>query len=130
MIIDGRIRLLPLPSASFQFRCTARMHKGQSRPGLATALLASFQPGKWMQVKTQFVVFSIPSWEHRIYLYEPGLYLRPRFPALNGIGQKIKGVFVIKPSRHIVLETQVGGIFRKEPGKNILEAGMQLRFTF
>ena len=56
-----------------------------------------------INVTVQFLVFDVPDWDNRIYLYEPGLYYDFNFPVCYGTGQKIVSVLTVKLFREITL---------------------------
>lgn len=58
-------------------------------PGFALAQQISILAWQRLRTAIQFVVFEVPDWDYRIYLYEPGLYYDFSFPVCYGSGQKV-----------------------------------------
>ena len=52
------------------------------------------------------MVYHVPSWDNRIYLYEPGLFQQFSFPVLSGTGNKITLVTSVKAGKRLTLEAR------------------------
>jgi hypothetical protein len=76
------------------------------------------------------MVFNIPSWEQRIYVYEPGLYLRPRFPSVSGVGQKFTLAIRVSCWKHVVLEGLWTRVVTDPKRQTQDQAGFQIRWKF
>jgi len=137
-------RILIRPGGPFRFR--SRLAVSCSGPadgpkGMALEQLVAYRPAGPLKGTLQFVVFGIPGWDQRIYLYEPGLYQQFQFPVYNGSGQKITGVVSYTPARRITAGIKCS-VVRYEhqhtlgtgndqmEGNRQWESGIQLRFRF
>jgi hypothetical protein len=83
---------------------------------------------KRFKFSTRLVLYRIPSWDHRIYLHEPGLYQQFRFPVYSGTGSKISIMASLKAGRRISLEAK-GSVNREKEMKR-WDAELQLRLDF
>jgi hypothetical protein len=72
--------------------------------GFAAVQQAELSLKKYLKCTLQFVVFNVPEWDGRIYIYEPGLYQQFDFPVYYGQGQKIAAVLSLKPGSGMTLE--------------------------
>jgi hypothetical protein len=138
--VDGRVVYEPGNRFRWQSRFIASLNRGEAATGYAAAQQAETVGWDVVKVAVQFVVFNIPQWESRIYLYEPGLYHHFDFPAYYGQGQKITAVISLKAGRRITLEvkTSVVTTYDREQtgsgndaveGPRRYDAEMQLRLN-
>ncbi|MFH0757615.1 MAG: helix-hairpin-helix domain-containing protein [Bacteroidota bacterium] len=137
--IDGR--LVVQSTAKFQWQTrlvTTFDQEGKSIHAYAAILQARIHPLKNMNFAIQFVVFDVPSWDHRIYLYEPGLYHQFNFPVYYGNGQKVSLLLSMKAFRWITVEGKFSGIVYRDrsqigsgndllEGNRKVEIGIQIR---
>lgn len=127
--IDGRLIYTPSARFTWQSRLVLSYMPGKLRGGGHAGLQQlNFRVSSWLKCTAQLLVFNIPSWNNRIYLYEPGLFQQFSFPVYSGTGNKISGVVAVKPFRGITLEGK--GSFYRDTEKEKWEAGLQLRLNF
>ena len=127
--IDGRVVYAPLPWITWQSRLVISYSpKNLAEGGHAALQQVTLRLRKKLRCTAQFVVYHIPSWTNRIYLYEPGLYQQFRFPVYSGTGNKFSIVFSLKLGRRLTLEAR--GSKTRESEKKRWEADMQLRLNF
>lgn len=103
--LDLQFDYEPLNGIRWQSRIIVSSFSGSSKHGKAYAGLhrANSDLSEEIRFTVQFLVFDVPDWENRIYLYEPGLYYELNFPVCYGNGQKLSFVLSIKPIRKITL---------------------------
>jgi len=141
--LDFRFSHDPALLLKWQSRIIFSLLSGKSNliPGYAAVQQVSMNLLKYLKCTFQFVVFYVPDWDNRIYLYEPGLYYSFNFPVYYGTGQKITSVVSLKAGNRITLAGRVSVITyndRKEtgsgndliPGNKKWELEMQLRLSF
>lgn len=127
--MDGRVVYDPLPWVNWQSRLVISYSTGNLAEGGHAALQQlSLRIRKKLRCTIQYVVYHVPSWTNRIYLYEPGLYQQFRFPVFSGSGNKFTIVSTLKLGRRLTLEAK-GSINQKSEMKR-WEADMQLRINF
>jgi len=127
--VDGRLIYKPLPGFSWQSRLVISYTSGNaSRKGHATLQQVNFRLNKKLRATLQFVMFHVPCWDNRIYLYEPGLYQQFRFPVYSGTGNKLSMLASLKPMRGVTLEAK-GSVCRQDEIEK-WEVGIQLRLNF
>ncbi len=124
--IDGRVVYGPLPWFSWQTRLViSYTPEYMSSYGFASVQQVTVRFNKWIKCTTQLVMFQIPSWDNRIYLYEPGLFQQFRFPVYSGSGNKFSLVNAVNLGKRITLEMRgsvIGGMEFKR-----WEVDLQLR---
>jgi hypothetical protein len=137
--IDGRLVFQPAAKFQWQTRLVTTFGQGgKSIDGYAAILQARFHPLENMSVAMQFVDFDVPSWDHRIYLYEPGLYHHFNFPVYYGNGQKVSLLLSVKTFNWITLEGKFSRIVYRDrsqigsgndllEGNRKIEVGIQIR---
>jgi len=137
--LDGRLVFQPTAKFQWQTRLvTTFEQEGKSIHAYAAILQARIHLLKNINFAMQFVDFDVPSWDHRIYLYEPGLYHHFNFPVYYGNGQKISLLFAIKAVKRITLEakfsrivypdrSQIGSGNDLLEGNRKIEIGIQMR---
>ncbi|MCP4312176.1 MAG: hypothetical protein GY790_12995 [Bacteroidetes bacterium] len=127
--IDGRLVYNPAANFTWQSRLAISYTPGEeSGHGHAALQQVSIRLNKRLRCTAQLILFNVPLWANRIYLYEPGLYQQFRFPVYNGKGHKLSLVASLKAVKRITLEGR-GSILRDDKGKKC-EAGFQLRLNF
>lgn len=139
--VDGRLDLQPAGMFHWQSRLVATFVSGnQPVPGYAALQQARMNLHDRLKCTIQFVVFNIPHWDNRIYLYEPGLYHHFNFPVYSGRGQKLTAVISLKPCKRVILEGKVSGITYHDrdqlgsghdmvEGSGKIGAGLQVRLN-
>ncbi len=140
--MDGRLIFQASKKIQWQTRLVASwLAPDRSIQAYAALLQIRIHPLNSIRLITQFVVFDIPVWTHRIYMYEPGLYHQFSFPALYGKGQKLNLVLSLKPCTRLRLEGKLSRIVYHDrnqigSGNDLLEGskkseiGIQLRLKF
>jgi hypothetical protein len=140
--LEGRLIYQPLESFQWQTRLIGSLNDGSNlHQGYAGVQQARFSVSEKLKSTLQFVVFNIPQWENRIYLYEPGLYHQFDFPVCYGEGQKITLVIKYRPFIWIILEAKASVLTYHDreqfgsgndlvEGYRKYEAGFQLRLDF
>lgn len=127
--MDGRIKFTALPGFTWQSRLVISMTPGKPEGKSHAALQQiSFRFTEGLTFSTQLVVYQVPEWDNRIYLYEPGLYQQFRFPVYSGSGNKLSILASMKLGRRLNLEAR-GSLNRKN---EIIswETEMQVRLNF
>jgi hypothetical protein len=140
--LDGRLVFIPGANLQFQSRLVLSATERPFRdPGYAALAQARMAAGRRLVTTVQFVVFDIPDWDARVYLYEPGLYHQFSFPAYYGSGQKATVLFALRICRKCTCEVRISGIsyFDRDRigsgheqvlGNRELNAAFQLRLDF
>ncbi len=127
--IDGSVVYGPVPWLTWQSRLVISYTPGNHAGyGHAALQQVTVRLKKRLKCTTQLVMYHVPSWDNRIYLYEPGLYQQFRFPVYSGTGNKISMVTSVKPGKGITLEVR-GSVIRESEMER-WEADMQLRLNF
>ena len=127
--IDGRIIYTPLPGFTWQSRLL--ISQSQGKPGgnsHAVLQQLGFRFMERIKCSAQLVLYQVPTWDNRIYLYEPGVYQQFSFPVYSGTGSKISLLTSLKLGRRAHFETRAS-LNRKDKTKS-WETVMQLRFRF
>ncbi|MEN8157131.1 MAG: helix-hairpin-helix domain-containing protein [Bacteroidota bacterium] len=139
--LDGRIGCQPAKRFQWQSRLVITiMDENSSGHGFAALQQARVNQQGKLRCTLQFVVFNIPSWDQRIYLYEPGLFHQFNFPVYHGRGQKLTAVVTLKPGKRVTLECKVSMITyddRKQTGSGYdltegdrrYDTGIQMRLS-
>ena len=127
--LDGRVVYRAFDRFTWQSRLVISFTPGKKTSRGHTALQQlTILANKRLRYTVQVVMFHVPSWDNRIYLYEPGLYQQFRFPVYSGTGSKLSMVTSLKPIKGLTLEGKVSVI--RENEKEKWEAGIQLRLNF
>jgi len=135
---DARFGIISPGHLEYFSRIIATLTGPGHRKGVAVVQQAGNLRPDWLRIRLQFVVFDIPVWNGRIYLYEPGMYHQFNFPVYNGTGQKITMVLGISRIRPAVLEARISATHHQHAdhlgsgdhrvnGNMRWEAGMQIR---
>jgi hypothetical protein len=139
---DGRVDCQLSDMLKWQSRLVATFVSGdQAVPGYAALQQVGVNRPAWLKCTIQFVVFNIPHWDNRIYLYEPGLYHHFDFPVYSGRGQKLTMLVSLNPANSMILEGKISAVSYHDrdqvgSGNDVVEGsrkfstGLQLRFTF
>lgn len=124
--MDGRVVYELLPGLTWQTRLVVSYSPGEkAKRGHAALQLLTFRLKNKLRCTTQLVLYHIPSWDNRIYLYEPGLYQQFSFPVYSGTGHKTSVLFSYHPWESIVFEAK--GTLVSESNERKGELAMQLR---
>lgn len=124
--VDGRVIIKLFPGLIWQSRLVFS-YTPRARPmrGHAALQQITFRLKEELRFSSQFVLYHIPSWEDRIYLYEPGLYQEFRFRPYHGTGHKISMLASFHPLDKIVIEAKATLVHENIESK--WEVAMQLR---
>lgn len=124
--MDGRVIYTPKSWVSWQSRLIISYSPGKfAEKGYAALQQITFRHKKGIRLTAHLVLFHIPSWDRRIYIYEPVLYQQFSFPVYNGSGNKLTLLFSIKTGQRISMEIKGSLLFESELKK--WETAMQLR---
>ncbi len=124
--MDGRVVYKPFSGFTWQNRLVFSYSPGErSKRGHAILQQLTVRVKNRLRCTAQLVMYNIPSWDNRIYLYEPGLYQQFSFPVYSGTGHKISALISFHPSESIVFETK--GTIVCESDEKKWELAMQIR---
>ena len=124
--IDGRIVYMPQPWFTWQSRLDISFTPGKAEGVGHTALQQlTVRIKERLKCTARLVLYNVPSWNHRIYLHEPGLYQQFKFPVYSGTGNKISILTSLKATKRINLEARFS--LDRERERKRWDAEMQLR---
>lgn len=112
--VDGRLIYTPCPWFSWQSRLVISYSPDKfSERGHIALQQLTLRHKKTLKCTARLVIYHIPSWERRIYLYEPGLYQQFSFPVYNGTGNKFSLLCSLKMGQRTSIELK-GSLLNKD----------------
>ena len=140
--MDFRTTFDPHETFSWHSRFVVTLLTGKKPSGAGWAFIQRLGPVslKFLNFTSQFVVFHVPEYENRIYLYEPGMYYGFNFPMYYGIGQKVTSMVTLRAGKRISLSGRasvisyhdrenIGSGYDQLTGRKKWEMGLQLRIN-